>query len=218
MLAALTVLSALITILAEPWAFGVPWAPFVCKPLTTLLIIVYAWPRGADEPRVRPWILAGLALSLLGDVALLWPAQGFIGGLVAFLLAHLSYILAFSRRMRFAALPLPFVVYAAVTLAILWLLWPGVPQALRLPVVAYVICLATMAAQAAVAWRSAPLAAIGGALFVCSDALLATNKFMLTLPASGLWILASYWAAQWCSASSLRGRDISLQVFTKPAT
>ena len=120
--------------------------------------------------------------------------------------------------MLFAGAPLPFLLYAAVTLAILWLLWPGVPPALRLPVVAYVICLATMAAQAAVSWRVAPLAAIGGALFVCSDALLAINKFMLPLPASGLWILATYWAAQWCIASSLRGRDISLQVFTKPAT
>ena len=44
----------------------------------------------------------------------------------------------------------------------------------------------------------------GGALFVTSDALLAVNRFMAPLPAAALWILASYWAAQWCIASWLR--------------
>jgi hypothetical protein len=36
-----------------------------------------------------------------------------------------------------------------------------------------------------------------------SDALLATNRFALPLPAATLWILATYWAAQWCIASWL---------------
>jgi hypothetical protein len=45
--------------------------------------------------------------------------------------------------------------------------------------------------------------ALGGALFLCSDALLATNRFATPLPLSGLWILLSYWLAQWCIASWL---------------
>ena len=54
--------------------------------------------------------------------------------------------------------------------------------------------------------RLAARAALGGALFVLSDALLAINRFREPLPLSGLWILASYWAAQWCIASSLPPR------------
>src|SRR5258708_7227792 len=65
---------------------------FGFKPLTTLLLIAFAWPRGADAPRQRRFIRIGLALSLLGDVALLWPVRGFLPGLIAFLLAHLAYI------------------------------------------------------------------------------------------------------------------------------
>ena len=70
-----------------------------------------------------------------------------------------------------------------------------------------------MAAQAAAWWRcsaagsarrEAGVAAIGGALFLLSDTLLAFNKFAAPLPAATLWVLASYWAAQWCIASSLR--------------
>ena len=59
-------------------------------------------------------MLAGLALSLVGDIALLWPQQGFLPGLVAFLLAHACYLVAFTRGVRFAARPLAFVAYALV--------------------------------------------------------------------------------------------------------
>jgi uncharacterized membrane protein YhhN len=218
-LAAATFVCAWLTIISAPWALDRPWMNFVFKPLTTLLIIAYAWPRGRSRPDTRRWVLAGLMLSLCGDIALLWPQQGFLPGLVSFLLAHLAYLRAFTRGgVRLAARPLPFVLYGAIAAAILWQLWPGVPPGLRLPVLAYVLCLASMAAQAAVLGlqpggrgggddaggrRRGVVLALGGALFLASDALLATHKFALPLPLSGLWILASYWPAQWCIASWL---------------
>ncbi|MFT3954610.1 MAG: lysoplasmalogenase [Piscinibacter sp.] len=188
---------------------------FIAKPLTTVLLIVHAARRGADEPRTRRWILAGLVLSLLGDVALLWPKEGFLPGLIAFLLAHLAYIVAFHGRTRFAARWLPFAVYASIAALVLSMLWPGVPVALRVPVLLYVLCLGSMAAQSAVVWLVArgtatePLArsgAIGGALFMLSDALLATNRFAVPLPLSPLLVLATYWTAQWCIVMSLARR------------
>lgn len=205
--AAALVLCATLAIASAPWALAMPWLNFVFKPLATLVVIAYAWGRRAGPADVRRWVLIGLVLSLGGDVALLWPQQGFLPGLVSFLLAHLAYLVAFTRVRRFAAVWAPFVVYALVAGAILAALWHSVPGPLRLPVLAYVLCLASMAAQAAVLWRSgaprAGILAIGGALFVVSDALLATNKFALPLPASGFWILATYWSAQWCIASWL---------------
>lgn len=208
--------SAAITILASIGALPAPLV-FAFKPLTTLLILAFAWPRGTDAPKQRRFIRIGLVLSLIGDVLLMWPKEGFLPGLVAFLLAHLAYIAAFTVPVRLAARPLVFVGYAALALLILAQLWPGIPGALRAPVVAYVICLATMAAQALVWWRSsvartafdAPLArwaALGGALFMASDSLLAINKFAVPLSMSSLWTLSIYWAAQWCIASALRSR------------
>ena len=115
--------------------------------------------------------------------------------------------MAFTRHTRLAARPLPFVAYALVAGAILASLWPGVPAGLRLPVLAYVVCLAAMAAQAAVLWRQGQprgaVLALGGARFVVSDALLASNKFGQPLAMSSLWILSTYWSAQWCIASWL---------------
>lgn len=186
---------------------------FAAKPLTTVLLIVHAARRGADEPVARRWILVGLALSLVGDIALLWPKQGFLPGLIAFLLAHLAYIAAFHRRARLGARWQPFAVYGLIAAGVLIVLWPGIPAALVLPVLLYVACLGSMAAQSAVVWRVArgtageALArsgAIGGALFMLSDALLAFNKFAAPLPMASLLVLGSYWAAQWFIAGSLR--------------
>ena len=188
---------------------------FVFKPLTTLLVIGWAWPRGANAPKQRRLVRIGLMLSLVGDVFLLWPKEGFLPGLIAFLLAHLAYIAAFCTPVRLAAKPSAFLAYAVLAAAILAALWPGIPGALRVPVVAYVACLATMAAQAFVWWRSsvavqaadAPLAraaALGGVLFMASDSLLAINKFGAPLPLASLWILLTYWLAQWCIASALK--------------
>lgn len=206
-LAAATVACALLAIVSAPWALAWPVLNFLFKPLATIAVIAYAWGRGRETPRLRRWVLIGLGASLAGDIALLWPQQGFLPGLVSFLLAHLAYLWAFTRLKPFASDRWPFVVYTVVAGAILALLWPGVPGALRLPVVAYVIGLASMAAQAAVLWRAGlprgAVLALGGALFVASDGLLATNKFAGPLPLASLWILATYWSAQWCIASFL---------------
>ncbi|MFN0303624.1 MAG: lysoplasmalogenase family protein [Burkholderiales bacterium] len=48
--------------------------------------------------------------------------------------------------------------------------------------------------------------AIGGALFVACGALRATNQFAWPLPLASLWILTTYWAAQWRIASWLPPR------------
>jgi uncharacterized membrane protein YhhN len=209
LLAGLAVLSAALAISAAPWALGVPLLLFVFKPLTTVLVMLIAWRRTGP---MRPWVLAGLAASLGGDVALLWPDRGFVPGLLAFLVAHLCYLVAFTREAPFVrAAPAAFALYGVVAATLLAVLWPGVPAPLRVPVLAYVVCLAGMAAQAAarahalrapLAWR----AAWGGGLFVASDALLAFDRFNAPLPAASLLVLATYWAAQGCIAASLAPR------------
>ena len=210
-------LSAVAAVACKLWLPGAFWPYAALKPLTTLLVIAHAWRRGQPGDARRRALLAGLSLSLLGDVALLWPQQGFLPGLVAFLLAHLAYLWAFTRGVRLAAWAPAFVGYALLAAGVLWLLWPGVPAPLRALVVAYVLCLAAMAAQTACWWRArrgsaqaglALGAALGGLLFLTSDALLATDRFHTPLPLSALWILATYWAAQWLIASSLPPRRV----------
>ncbi|MES3014751.1 MAG: lysoplasmalogenase family protein [Pseudomonadota bacterium] len=64
---------------------------------------------------------------------LMWPKEGFLPGLIAFLLAHLAYIAAFTVPVRLAARRLVFAGYGVVALLILAQLWLGVSGALRAP-------------------------------------------------------------------------------------
>lgn len=184
------------------------WLHYLCKPLATLLVAALVWTALAADRRYRGAILAGLLLSTLGDVFLMLPFDGFVYGLGSFLLAHLVYLFAFTRWQRLATWRWPFLVYALAAGGVLTLLWPGLPPALKLPVLIYVAALAAMAAQAAVLAlartpRHARFAAWGGLSFVVSDALLALDRFHTPITAAPLWVLASYWIAQYLIGRSV---------------
>lgn len=181
---------------------------YLFKPLATLLIAAMAWRMPVAEPAYRRAVLAGLLLSLLGDVFLMLPGDWFAFGLGSFLLAHLCYLRALRLRGRWFLPVWPLLAYAAVAGAVLLRLWPHLPAALQIPVVVYVAALAAMAAQAAAVWRTlgsraTSLAAWGGACFVISDAVLALDRFAMTIPWASVWILATYWLAQWSIARSV---------------
>jgi uncharacterized membrane protein YhhN len=199
-------LAAALAIASAPWALAQPGLNFAFKPLATLAVIAWVVLGQGDDAAVRRWIVAGLACSLAGDVALLWPVQGFLPGLFAFLLGHLCYLVALTRRTRLFASRFALVAWALVAGAVLAGLWHGVPGELRAPVVVYVVALGAMAAQAGSVWlarRGSPAAArwrtvaIGAALFVASDAVLATDKFVGGVPLPTLWNLSLYWLGQW---------------------
>lgn len=189
-----------------------PWLHYLSKPAATLLVLAMVWTMPATAvPGYRRAILAGLALSTLGDVFLMLPGDWFVFGLGSFLCAHLVYLVALTRRARPFAAVWPFLAYAALAGAVLAVLWPHLPGELRGPVVVYVLVLAAMAAQAAAAWwrrrtRAAALAALGGLSFVISDATLAIDRFAAPFAAASVVVLASYWIAQSLIGLSVRDR------------
>ena len=61
----LTLVSAAVAILALSQPAQLPAElGFLFKPLTTVLILLHAWGRGADQPRLARWLRAGLVCSL----------------------------------------------------------------------------------------------------------------------------------------------------------
>jgi uncharacterized membrane protein YhhN len=181
---------------------------FTFKPLTTALICGLAvLPAPAFGGRYGWSILAGLLLSLAGDVFLMLPADRFREGLGAFLLAHLCYLVAFTEGTPFLAARLPLLCWLAVGAALLSFLWPGIPPRLRWPVLVYVLTLLCMAAQAdARALRlpgtSTRLAAAGAGLFVLSDGLLALDRFRTRFRSARALVQITYFVAQWLIAAS----------------
>src|SRR3972149_1015192 len=65
---------------------------YVAKPAVMVALIGAAVALSPAAPAIVPWFVAAVALSLVGDVALMLPRERFVGGLVAFLLAHMAYI------------------------------------------------------------------------------------------------------------------------------
>jgi len=206
-LAASVVLAAALAIRAHYLDAAGRWQVYVFKPLATLLVLALALAFPAAPPAYRYALLAGLALSTAGDVFLMLPRERFVAGLASFLGAHLCYLYAFGFGVPFgaSALALPFSVAAGVVLA---LIWRGLTPRLRVPVIVYVVVIALMAGQAAARWEllrdAATLsAALGAALFMASDALLAIDRFRARFASARALTLASYWAAQLLIALSL---------------
>lgn len=180
------------------------------KPTATCVVLWLAWRHAAKvDSRLHRGIVAGLVFSLLGDVLLMASPRLFVGGLLAFLAAHLCYLRAFTGDTRLFAQPAALAGLLAIGSGILAVLWNGLEPALKAPVVVYMLVLVAMAAQAIARakehpGRSTRAAAIGALLFVVSDAVLAIDRFRAPIPLASLWVLGTYWSAQWGIAQSVR--------------
>jgi len=187
------------------------WLVYLFKPLATLLLILIArfhWI--ANRSAYARWIVIGLMFSFVGDVLLIWPDHYFLPGLAAFLLTHVTYLIAFTRDRRFPARFSIWLAYLAFAAAFYTLLFATLPSGLRLPVLLYAAVLSTMAGQAMgnfLELQAPPSqrAAVGTLLFLLSDLLLAFDRFRRPLPYSTILILTPYYIGQWFIASSTSG-------------
>lgn len=193
------------------------WLHYLTKPTATLLLLVLVLRNvNAAHRSYALSIALGLGFAAAGDFFLMLPGDYFLFGLVCFLLTHCAYIHALTRDARLAARWPVFLLFAIVALAMVAGLWAAVPATMRLPVAAYAAVLAIMAAQAisraidlppgTPARAGARLAAVGGVLFMISDTVLAYGRFRWSIPGGALWVLGTYYAAQWLFArSTLKG-------------
>jgi uncharacterized membrane protein YhhN len=164
--------------------------------IATLAVIAFR-AQGASS------VILGMALafSSLGDALLdLGPKRFFIGGLLAFLVAHLIYILIFVRNRVRPLKPKGWqlaLVAAVLIYSMLLSQWlaPSL-GALLGQVMLYVCVITVMAVSAILAGFSKPWVYSGVILFLISDSILAINKFKSPVPLGGYLIWATYYLAQ----------------------
>lgn len=150
------------------------------KPWPVVVLALWVW-REARPSRYRRFVTLGLAASLVGDMLLeLAPVALFVPGLLAFLVAHVLYVLAYTSDTRVLA-PLRAVPAYAYGAALIALLWPGLgPMAAPVGIYALVICTMLWRAAARVGTAdpiSARLALIGAVVFALSDSMIALGAF-----------------------------------------
>lgn len=156
------------------------------------------------------WFGLGILLSLLGDVLLMISLDRFfLYGLVAFLVAHVFYVIGFN-------IPIPAISAWSVILAIL-IGWGGARVIrriltsvaasgnirMRLPIIVYSVVISLMLLSAMIklndlSWNAGAsiLAALGAFLFYLSDIILAWHKFVAPIQHGRIYNIAAYHLGQ----------------------
>lgn len=152
----------------------------VAKPAVLVVLVLLAWLLRADSVDYGTQLLVGLVLCLVGDVVLLGRSdRAFLGGLIAFLLAHVAYIAAFRRIPGEAPIWWGVVAIAVVVVAVIVTqILPIVRVSGRdgIPLLVYALVVGGMAA---LAWATGlVVVGIGATLFLASDALIAFDRFV----------------------------------------
>ena len=151
----------------------------IAKPAVMLALLAVALTADIDTG-ARPWIVAALALGLVGDVALLPQVDRFVTGLVAFLVGHLAYAVAFTTLWE----PSAWLLVGGIGVAVLILtVGRSIERTLRgsplhLPVLAYIAVTALVVITGAATGR--PLLVVGTLAFAASDGLLGAGRFLDT--------------------------------------
>lgn len=153
-------------------------------------------------------VMAALALSWIGDLLLTFTARSaFLAGLVAFLLGHIAYSVAFGVLGVDATIA----GVAAIAMTVIgFLVWRWLrPHAgdMAAPIVAYlvVITLMVVAAFAAFGAGATIFVAIGACSFYVSDIAVARNQFVAPGIVNRMWGLPLYYLAQVLLASTAGG-------------
>ena len=178
-----------------------------------LALVLTAATSGAPRGRLVRLTLLSLGFSWLGDTAPDVAPEGaaFIVMIAFFLVAQVVFVAAFwpcrdasvlsptqPARRRWLAAP-----YLLALVALVVACAPGA-GGLLVPVMVYGATLALMAALATGVNR---LVALGGAIFVVSDSLIALNAFVdgWSLPGQGFWVMVTYIAAQTLIVAGVMG-------------
>lgn len=179
---------------------------YLLKPLTMVCFVLLALLADPTEPEYRDAVVVALLLSLAGDVFLMLRPARFLAGLIAFLFAHVAYIIGFARLadgLWWPGLLIPALAGVLMTR----LLWTGA-GALRPAVLTYIAAIVLMVASAASAWWTAPgtgrlALLLGAGLFMISDAFLGYARFRHRTPRAQALILGTYYPAQCLIAISV---------------
>jgi uncharacterized membrane protein YhhN len=164
-----------------------------------VLIIAMATVR-LEQAGWSGWlIVCGLFFSLIGDICLMLPRERFVGGLSAFLLAHLCYIAAFAMVGKLSWISLATaVLLLGVALFAFRFLRPGAKREggnrLVMAVGFYIGVIILMVVMAV--RHGSLLLVVGAVAFAASDAILAWDRFVRKFRMAEMALMALYFLAQ----------------------
>jgi uncharacterized membrane protein YhhN len=158
----------------------------ITKAILSGMFVWVAFQQSSSLPDYSFYIIGGLALCFIGDVCLAWPGEkAFRAGLVAFLLGHIFYSIAFSRLIGLSGWisPAAILFWLFSLFAFLWLR-PHL-KAMLVPVGIYILVITSMVTGAWAVFTGTSLSfggrcfvLAGAFLFYLSDLFVARNQFV----------------------------------------
>lgn len=199
------------------WCFGIilvielvvvsnpEWRPFrlISKPMVVGSLLVFFLMQSVDK-KTKLLVTTALLFSLIGDVQLIYAGEYeslFAGGLAAFLVAHIMYIIQFSRtRDKDVGFFAPLLVLLAYAVSIFWYLSDALNN-MAIPVAIYIIGILIMILYAylrndSLRDNSYMFVLSGALLFMLSDSIVGITRFKSDIPFSGLLVMGIYGIAQ----------------------
>ena len=184
---------------------------YFAKPGTMIFLLIWLWytaGSGAFFSSNLRWFALGACLSLVGDGILLISDRTFVTGLVAFLLAHLAYIVGFN--MPLPVFRFPMLLLAVVVILVSWKIYPYITSGIKThgallqrAVLLYSIVITGTLLSALITtlrsdWLLNPalLVSLGATLFYLSDILLARISFVAPFRNGRLTVMVSYHLGQ----------------------
>lgn len=182
---------------------------YIVKPGVLVSLFLWLW-TSIGLSGASLWFGLGIVLSLTGDILLMISLDRyFIFGLVAFLLAHIAYIIGFNIPLpEFSLWGIVFAVMvslggARIIRRILGAIAAKGQTRMRMPIIVYstvisIMLLSAMMKLMDITWdANAALWVSGGAfLFYISDIILAWNKFVSPIQHGRIYNIAAYHLAQ----------------------
>ncbi|WP_178984240.1 lysoplasmalogenase [Winogradskyella helgolandensis] len=179
---------------------------YIAKPAIVISLIFLFLKTSESIPKtIKNKTLLALFFSVLGDILLMFVEQSlhfFTLGLVAFLTAHIMYILVFLKHRNLQKSPIGFIALLLVYAASLFYFLNGNLGDMLIPVIIYMLVILGMATSAylrkdKVNILSYGLVFLGALFFLISDSILALNKFYEPLAYSNISIMVTYALAQY---------------------
>lgn len=172
------------------------------KAFPALFLCACSWVY--TRPRFGVWIPIAALFGAMGDFSLSSADRDwFIAGLVSFLIGHVAYCIAFRRDLQWStgkgiAMGITLVGTLALLGAVLVRFVRAEEYALIAPVIFYVSVMCAMMVLAILHQSSSRLIALGGVVFIISDAHIAFNHMLLSAPVQGITLsgYSTYYLAQ----------------------
>lgn len=178
------------------------------KPLLMVTLLLYFISASKAYPAWRIYVVIALVFSWAGDVFLM-TGNGFIAGLVAFLIAHVFNIVAYQRTgaANGELKPLDIIKFALYGSILFWIIYPGLGDML-FPVLVYALVLLVMGVWAhkrrgATNKTSFMMVSTGAILFALSDGMIAVSRFAFEIPGQQILIMSTYIIAQYLIVQGL---------------